>query len=206
MKNPQIQSISIFRTSLDFLHILNTWLPKLEKLRINTFGGGNTNIIFKNVKELTLRNPIISIENLRFPKLKMLNINIQSGNIDKWIEFIKKHKQMKQFHLQYSNLTDKQFEELIIDLVNLEEMSIMTVGTESINVDILVKILKNHGKLRKFHLISNKPLNEEIINESIDKISTEISMETVQSILQNELSTWNVDLTDSGIYIHRHRF
>lgn len=206
MKNPQIQSISIFRTSLDFLHILNTWLPKLEKLRINTFGGGNTNIIFKNVKELTLRNPIISIENLRFPKLKMLNINIQSGNIDKWIEFIKKHKQMKQFHLQYSNLTDKQFEELIIDLVNLEEMSIMTVGTESINVDILVTILKNHGKLRKFHLISNKPLNEEIINESIDKISTEISMETVQSILQNELSTWNVDLTDSGIYIHRHRF
>jgi len=202
-KNPQIQSIGLFRTSLDFLDILNIWLPKLEKLSINTFGAGNVKLIFKNVKELKLENPMISIANLQFPKLEMLNINIQSGNIDKWIDFIKKNKQLKQLYLQHSNLTDKQFEQMIIDLENLKEMSIMTVGTESISTEMLVKIIKNHEKLEKVHLNSYKPLNEEIINESIDEISTEISMETIQGTLQKQLATWNVDLTARGIFIHR---
>lgn len=186
MKNPHIKSFGLFRTSLDFLQILNIWLPKLEKLNINTFGAGNTKIIFENVKELILKNPIITIESLEFPKLETLKINIQSGNKDKWIEFIKENKQLKQLYLQYSTLTDKQFEQLMIDFEDLEEMSIFTPGTESINVKILAKMIKNHEKLRKVHLNFYKPLNEE----------------TVQ-VLRKKLDTWNVDLTEKGIFIHR---
>lgn len=155
--NPQINNIELAKANPITLRKLAMKFPQLESLTIESTGAisdDEEKIHFNNVTTFTMNYAYKnSAKHLNFPALQIFNIDFNGDNSNDWIDFVKNHNHLTQFHLEYSySLDNSTFEALTAELPNLVEMSVThTKGVgDLIGANVIIEFLEKTENLVKF--------------------------------------------------------
>lgn len=181
--NPQVKSISIHEYSKSFLKFINENLPHLEDLkldglhvidhlqRINDHQSQDA-INFTTVKNLTVTTmPPVSMALLNFPKLQEFNLISSSGDIHGWINFIRRHDQLRILRTKGYTISDIISATFIESVPNLIEASFDTLG--KVQIEKIAIFLKKTTHLEKLHLQINSIVSESELNQFQDRIKNQ---------------------------------
>lgn len=151
--NPQIRSIELLHGfPNDFVKIVNKLLPNLEILSVENFDLGNTKIHFENVKILKIKKgKWNSPTYITFSNLEEMFVECYQSDNNGWIQFLKSNQILSRVHIESPNSDFgmlRQFEELIPEIMNVEDMMISL--NNRIPTDVFIKFIKNHEKLKIF--------------------------------------------------------
>lgn len=112
-------------------------------------------IRFENVTKLTALKEFNPSVNIRLPNLQELHMTYYFY-AEQWTIFLKRHMHLKRLHLKYSNMSDDEFNGILVNLpLNLEEFSITSGGItdskeKSIEIRTIVKFIRKCDSLQKF--------------------------------------------------------
>lgn len=152
-KNQQIQSIEVFSAASKCLRAINSFSPNLTRLTLFDFDLEDEAFCFANVSTFIVKSSEFLPKKLHFPKLKAFHLELQERyDLDVWVDFMKKHDQMSEFHLICDDFDAVVFETLIAELPNLLEMTFRYTGQrELIDTVGLKELLRNHEHLQRFY-------------------------------------------------------
>lgn len=164
-KNPQIQHFAAMNLTQSFLKFVGQHLPNIETLQITMLSGGGSEIIeFPNVKLLV--GVLVSAENLRLPKLQVLQIRFNEMDRESCIKFIHNHPNINRFYLASGSELDNQiFAEITKNLPNVFEMTIDDANRMSPHN--IVAFMENHVKIQKLNLGYCVASAKEILTEKL---------------------------------------
>lgn len=185
--NPTVQSLEIQYSSLRLLKKINQILTNLEVLTLESLPKDNAKfkgdpILFDNVKTLTIDvkfHEFNAPENMIFPQLEDLALNIRSKFTDKWMNFINSvNPNLKSLEITNAHLKKEQLHTILDRFDNLERLDV-TCQSEFEALDII----DFADKFPNAHNINMK------FNMKIGEIG-------FISILMNVfLDDWNVQIT-----------
>lgn len=148
-KNPQVQGVIGINLSQLFLQFISKWLPKLNSLQLMLLPNSTEAIEFPNVEIFS--GTYVAPDNLNFPKLKILELNIHRMYRDNCIKFLQNHKNINRFHLVKGSEFDyKLFDGIKNSLVNLLQMEIDE--SQLIPVKTLIDFMEQHAHLLEVSL------------------------------------------------------
>lgn len=190
-RNPQLRSIHLHDAEPVFLQKLNTQMPQLETLELSNFELKKGSIRFENVTTfISGKDYKTSPENLHFPRLQTLQINIDVDYkvFDRWFAFLNEHIHLKQLHLQISVMNDDTFQRLTANLADLEEMKLKYYSLyhqgPRVSPNVTVEFLRSHAKVIRLNAIN---------------FPEEFEVELQQQMKRD----WNVRVIDGGLYFER---
>lgn len=138
--NPQIRSISIFNQAQVGEHIL---FPNLLRLSVKSYNN--------------YLPEVVVVE-----KLQHLKIEFYSKSSNEWLNFIRRHTNIKRIHFGGERLENNDLVRLIGNVPNLIELSLF-IATD-VDVDMVVELLKQSPRLKTVKCIqimfSSEKLNE----------------------------------------------
>lgn len=190
-KNPQILSITLDNIFENVLRDVATNLVNLEELTLCNIleDNLNTNIHFEQVKIFRVCSPSEPSmpANIRFSdeQLEEFDANIDSHD-HKYIDFIERNRNLKKIHLYGHYGLDRNDTERLAS-ANLSVLEMSLYCWIEVDVEILVRLIKNSKQLTRFHIKIDS-------NERTQEDFTE----TLRSSLENE---WilNMELTQNSI-------
>lgn len=158
-KNPQIGSIDVRYSPLDYIKFISEQLPNVENLTLFEVNiSGNDTVQIENVKYFSYTFPdalddTYSFEKFSFPHLNSLKLQNDYNNFAQFVsrcdEFFRKHSNIIKLHyviyLPCDNLLA-----LELTLPNLVE--IVFECTYYTDADKVIEFLGKHEKLRKFEM------------------------------------------------------
>lgn len=159
LKNPTIRSIAVlFDYTPNFLQFLREALPSLERLNLDRLLMDNSdNVQFDHVKSFAFHTQnTTSINNLRklsFPHLDSLEIIYTPNCINEWIQFFRRHTQLKQLYVHgHSDLFGKipELNRLVASLTNLIDLTMKSHYFLGINP--IAQFIRNKDQFEKIHL------------------------------------------------------
>lgn len=178
----------MFSAASKSLQTINSLLPNLKSLTLLEFDLENIEICFKNVTKFNAKSSAFFPHKLQFPKLQSFFFFElrEHEDVGVWVEFLKRHVQVTEFHLKSDNYNDADFEQLIAQLQNMIEMTFTYSGlSELFSIERGIQLLNKHKTLRRFHVICDYIIcedlrenfetteNEWIINDTFDGLSFE---------------------------------
>lgn len=149
-KNPQIRSMDIVPTIPELAQVVNELLPRLESITLRFDDQGNQPLHFENVKHCAVSSnyDYVTVTNLSFSHLESLEIQYPSMKLEKYIEFIGRHRNLKRLRVNRSMRDGIDLNELTAELSNLEEMIVTFYS--GINIEKITTFIGNHPTLMKF--------------------------------------------------------
>lgn len=174
-KNQQIQNLKVFNISPHYLERLSSWLPNLKTLTLFDYRLNDGEARFENVTTFIAESSGKSPKKLHFPNLKTFHLRFgQTEHLGLWIDFLQKHQQVTTFHLNSFEFIFTDFNQLIIQLPNLVEMTLWITESEIINYKVIsdiysdsfMSVLEKQKKLRVFNLISNDETDRKTVREN----------------------------------------
>lgn len=154
-KNPQIRSIYAPYTTPEFTKMISEKMRYLENLTINFNDNRNIEIHFENVKHLVLHTrPRSTIRKLSISKLESLEITFGNEELDKYIEFFSRHKNLSKLNLKvewHTEIDLQQFDlkQLTAELPNLK-IAVTVRGSFDIHSENVIRFIESHSKLTRF--------------------------------------------------------
>lgn len=168
-KNTQIRSIAMRNISPNFLKLTTTLLPNLQNITLYGHLFENDNIHFnENLRKFVVKNGNFAPKNVTFSNLQELSINCYAADCESWIEFLDKHKNLRQFHIEESQINDVLFTKLTLNLENLEEMSVSLLKGRFISANTIYRFMQDHERLLKFSLKACKPEDEQFLRQELE--------------------------------------
>lgn len=209
-KNQQIRSFQSTVAKHDHLEKINALLPNLEKLALCTFNLGTTEISFESVTTFEAHSSESSPEKLRFPNLERFDLIVGHPNhLGLWIDFLRNHPYLIEFHLLYYNFVLHDFDQLLRQSSSLVEITLFLpkglsqLGCfqiiSTIYSDDFMKSLEGLDKLRVFNLFTHDEIYRAMIrtncrhmevNWYITNVTKGVSLERkyTQPLLENLLA------------------
>lgn len=190
-KNPHILSIHLDSPSVAFLKKVHDILPQLKTLKLSNFFMRSGSIQFDNVRTFALVDMEHSMEFLHFPRLETLDIRLKYTRFAEWVQFFNEHKQIKHLYLQHWTMEDSKFEQLTVNLIDLEELKLETLrlpdwrcANSALRTYVILDFLEAHDQLRKLILISYP-------KDIVEALSEQLKVD------------WSANTFDSGISFKR---
>lgn len=149
--NPQIKSIELKDFPIGFVKVIEPLLLNLEILRISASDIGNNTVHFEHVRQLEISTYEEGyVKGLSLPSLESLTMYYSTKSHSTWIEFFKRHRNLRQLILNdYLHEMSRTIglNALTTDLKNLVDVTIRNYyyGSESI-----IQFIESHKELRKF--------------------------------------------------------
>lgn len=154
-KNPTIRGMEVYNFYPGFLMMLDQKLPNLENLTLSTLKTESENSIhLRNIKNLDLfihYPPHAVIEKFSLPHLESLKMYYNSEYRNEWNTFFQKHTNVSRLHVTIPCnclIYMQQFNEIMINLTNLVEISAGTIRYTGIHP--ITQFIGSHGKLNIF--------------------------------------------------------
>lgn len=174
--NQEIQSLTVYQISMEFLQFLSINLPNLEYLEFTSsrYPSYNGKIHFENVKYLKIWSTIEEfVRNVSFTKLLKLNLCDHDYNDFPyaWIDFIGRNDQLKSVKVHTWALNDNQVKSLKVpSLVNA-----FFALKPDVETNTIIEFFKKNQNLKKFGI------NYVDYDDIID-----VKMELLKSQIENE--------------------
>lgn len=153
--NSHIRSFKCDGCEQKLMHFSGATLVKVENLSIDyfyTYGFlEDQDVRFANVRKAEL-NSISGQPQMSLPKLQDLKISFDSWRTDILLNFLDIHGNLSRLHLIHKELEDDVFEQITLNLSNLEEISISQIGFKHINCFNIIDFMQEHKKLKKFQI------------------------------------------------------
>lgn len=154
-KNPQIRSIKLSSSSLNFLKILNDLCPNLEWLELDNFEMDSENkdsgeIVFKNVKTFKVYSTLYNIpRNVRFTKLIQFHTDGYLSLSEWGQRLLEKNKQLKKLYLDRGCVETGVLDTLTPALSQLVEISLTFCA--QVDDESIIRFINNNQQMEKFH-------------------------------------------------------
>lgn len=153
-KNPQIRSIKLSSSSLDFLKILNDLCPNLEWLELDFFemdseDKDSSEIVFKNVKTFKVYSTLYNVpKNVRFRNL--IQFHTDTLSLSEWGQrLLEKNKQLKKLYLDRGCVGTEVLDTLTPALSQLVEISLTFCAR--VDDESIIRFINNNQQMEKFH-------------------------------------------------------
>lgn len=166
--NPHIRSIDLRSPTSKILDSVNRVLLNLENITISLYTAEDNTMHFDSVTKFKAEDSVFYPGNVTFSQLHELSMNCYGEKCDRWIDFLKKHRNISRFHIDHSNMNDDQFNR-ITDLPNLIEMTISHLQGEPFQIETIVRFLEDHDKIIKFNLGSCRQSEKEILRGKFEE-------------------------------------
>lgn len=153
-KNPQIRSIVVPQTTPGLNIAIAKYLPNLEYLTFNYDEDEMKEPLhFKNVKHCVLHtNSRKMMKSLSFSSLESFEATYANGELEKFIDFFRRHKTLKRLNLATALYISIDFNAALRDLMNLKE--IVLENYSNINIQTMARFVETHPKLRKLQFVT----------------------------------------------------
>lgn len=174
-KNPQIFTLKINETSMEFLRILNKKLPELKVLaftipmRIKFFAGPT--IQFEHVEELSILDKDQNMKTIgfAFKQLKKLEVYVEGLICDEWIAFIGNNTDLERLIITNGTINDTAIVKLSEKLGHLTEMEICNCDCNANSIEMLI----SSNEQMKSMVFRNRVGSEEFLKNLTNTLSQE---------------------------------
>lgn len=153
--NSEIDTFTCKDCSEALVHYASTKLSRLNHLILENFYTCSflqrRDIRFDTVKKATLFK-IQGSPRIRLPNLQQFATDSGTWNIETLTQFLEIHRNITTFCMDYSQMEDNDFNMIVQNLPNIEEMTVMRNAFRFIDSDDIIDFLETHRKLMKFQI------------------------------------------------------
>lgn len=190
-KNPQLQSLSLYYTTLNFLQFLSQHLHNLEYLElpyIITHSSYEGNINFNSVKRLKVgATSDYFAQNATFEQLQELELDSAPDVSSVWIEFIERITNLTKSNIVEGEICNEELAMLTERVPNLNDASFILAP--DIEAETIVAFLQRNINLNRVNLICYP--SEGLV---------EFKFNILQNAIEND---WKISKTMFGYLIER---